>query len=144
MGYPRVIVGASNPECEDIGMWLDRLSAFKKNSKKTIKQISEESNVPVGTLNKLFAGQTKDPKLGTVRAVVHSLGYTLDDLFADIQEKENPAPSSDDAGRKVTTEEVEAMLIDKGFIRPGEDLSDADLRFLISVGEMISAWFADR
>lgn len=60
-------------------MWLDRLAAMKKSSGRTIKQISEESEVPVGTLNKLFAGQTKDPKLETVRAVVHSLGYTLDD-----------------------------------------------------------------
>ncbi len=125
-------------------MWLDRLAAMKKSSGKTTKQISEESEVPVGTLNKLFAGQTKDPKLETVRAVVHSLGYTLDDLFADSPKKENPAPSNDDAGRKVTTEEVEAMLIDMGFIQPGQDLSDADLRFLISVGEMISAWFAER
>ena len=59
-------------------MWLDRLAAMKKSSGKTTKQISEESEVPVGTLNKLFAGQTKDPKLETVRAVVHSLGYTLE------------------------------------------------------------------
>ena len=125
-------------------MWLDRLAAFKKSSGKTTKQISEESEVPVGTLNKLFAGQTKDPKLETVRAVLHSFWYTLDDLFAESPKKENPAPSIDDAGRKVTTEEVEAMLIDMGFIQPGQDLSDADLRFLISVGEMISAWFAER
>lgn len=41
-------------------MWLDRLAAMKKSSGKTTKQISEESEVPVGTLNKLFAGQTKD------------------------------------------------------------------------------------
>lgn len=125
-------------------MWLDRLAALKKSSGKTTKQISEESEVPVGTLNKLFAGQTKDPKLETVRAVVHSLGYTLDDLFSDPPKKENPASSFDGAGRKVTTEEVEAILIDKGFIQPGQDLSDADLRFLISVGEMISAWFAEK
>ena len=125
-------------------MWVDRLSALKKNSGKTTKQISEESGVPVGTLNKLFAGQTKDPKLETVRAVVHALGYTLDDLFSDLQKKESPAPSNNDAGRKVTIEEVEQMLIGGGFIQPGQDLSDADLRFLISVGEILSAWFAER
>lgn len=61
-------------------MWLDNLVAIKKASGKTLNQISSDSGVPIGTLNKLFAGQTKDPKLDTVRAVVHALGYTLDDL----------------------------------------------------------------
>ena len=55
-------------------MWLEKLICLKKNSGKTTKQISEISGVPIGTLNKLFAGQTE------VQAVVHALGYTLDDL----------------------------------------------------------------
>jgi transcriptional regulator with XRE-family HTH domain len=66
-------------------MWLDRLIAIKKKSGKTLNDISAASGVPLGTLNKLFAGQTEDPKLGTVRAVVHALGYTLDDLDDTVQ-----------------------------------------------------------
>lgn len=61
-------------------MWFENLVAIKKASGKTLNQISSDSGVPIGTLNKLFAGQTKDPKLDTVRSVVHALGYTLDDL----------------------------------------------------------------
>lgn len=49
----------------------------------TIEQIALSSGVPKGTLNKLFAGQTKDPQLSTVSAVVHCMGYTLDDLSDD-------------------------------------------------------------
>lgn len=64
-------------------MWLDNLNRIKKNSGMTIEQISEASGVPKGTLNKLFAGQTKDPQLSTVSAVVHCMGYTLDDLSDD-------------------------------------------------------------
>lgn len=64
-------------------MWLDNLNRIKKNSGMTIEQISEASGVPKGTLNKLFAGQTKDPQLSTVSAVVHCIGYTLDDLSDD-------------------------------------------------------------
>lgn len=66
-------------------MWLDRLVAIKKKSGKTLNDISAASGVPLGTLNKLFAGQTEDPKLRTVRAVVHALGYTLDDLDDSVQ-----------------------------------------------------------
>ncbi len=61
-------------------MWFEKLVELKKRSGKTLNDIATDSGVPLGTLNKLFAGQTSDPKLGTVRAVVHALGYTLDDL----------------------------------------------------------------
>ncbi len=80
---------------EVISMWIDKLADLKKRSGKTTKQISEESGVPIGTLNKLFAGQTQDPKLETVRSVVHSLGYTLDDVLT---EQRTPAPPVGEAG----------------------------------------------
>ena len=61
-------------------MWLENLNKLKKNSGMTIEQIALSSGVPK---NKLFAGQTKDPQLSTVSAVVHCMGYTLDDLSDD-------------------------------------------------------------
>ena len=64
-------------------MWLENLNRLKKSSGMTIEQIAIASGVPKGTLNKLFAGQTKDPQLSTVSAVVHCMGYTLDDISDD-------------------------------------------------------------
>ena len=64
-------------------MWLDNLTRFKKASGLTLDQIAEVSGVPLGTLNKLFSGQTKNPQLSTISAVVHSMGYSLDDLSDD-------------------------------------------------------------
>ena len=61
-------------------MWLEALNKFKRESKKTAEQISIESGVPRGTLNKLFAGQTKDPQYQTLKAVVNCLGHTIDEL----------------------------------------------------------------
>ena len=83
-------------------MWIDALISLKKKSGKTIKQISDESGVPLGTLNKLFAGQTRDPKLETVRSVVYALGFTLDDLD---ERESTPTSSADDAG-VLTKEEL--------------------------------------
>lgn len=62
---------------------LTDLNRLKKNSGMTIEQIASASGVPKGTLNKLFSGQTKDPQLSTVLAVVRCMGYTLDDLSSD-------------------------------------------------------------
>ena len=85
-------------------MWLDRLAAMKKESGKTLKQISTESGVPIGTLNKLFAGQTKDPKLDTVRSVVHALGHTLDDLTDDAPQNTKKEPPAH--GEELSKEEL--------------------------------------
>ena len=68
-------------------MWLSQLNMMKKNSSLTIEEIAEKSGVPIGTLFKIFSGQTKDPKLGTIRSIVHCLGYTLDDLTPDTKNK---------------------------------------------------------
>lgn len=61
-------------------MWLDKLRVMKERSGMTTKEISKASGIPEPTLEKLFAGATKDPKLPTMQKLVHFLGYTLDDL----------------------------------------------------------------
>lgn len=63
----------------------------------TLSQIAEKSGVPLGTLNKLFAGQTTDPKLETIRAAVYALGGTLDSIDEAKQPKPVPLPYSDAA-----------------------------------------------
>lgn len=70
-------------------MWLKALNRMKKTKKLTVDEISSMSNIPKGTLNKLFAGQTKDPQLSTVYAVVHCMGYTLDDLYNETNMNNN-------------------------------------------------------
>jgi len=65
-------------------MWFDNLKAMKAMSKMTTKEISAKSGIPEPTLEKLFAGVTKDPKLDTMRSVVQVLGYTLDELIGGI------------------------------------------------------------
>ena len=61
-------------------MWLDNLKKMKEASHLTTKEISLQSGIPEPTLEKLFAGATKDPKLNTLQQLVHFFGCTLDDL----------------------------------------------------------------
>lgn len=69
-------------------MWLDRLKLMKKKNQSlnrsewTTEKISQKSGVPIRTLDKIFAGTTKDPKLLTMKSLVYTLGYSLDDLFS--------------------------------------------------------------
>jgi len=66
-------------------MWLDKLRAMKERSGLTVREIAQRSQLPEATLEKLFAGATKDPRLGTVSRLVHFFGCTLDELddFSD-------------------------------------------------------------
>lgn len=61
-------------------MWLEKLRSLKKQSRMTNDQIAQTSGVPVSTVEKIFSGYTADPKIETVRKIVHCMGYTLDDV----------------------------------------------------------------
>lgn len=126
-------------------MWFSALVELKKRSGKTLKQISEESRVPLGTLNKLFSGQTKDPKLETVQAVVHALGYTLDDLDAGQSTKNSPSEAEAAPGEDVSNifDQLNDMLVSIGLIKDGEDLTAQQAEVLIAICRIINATFQD-
>lgn len=62
-------------------MWNDKLKEMKRKSGLKTAEIAKQSGIPEPTLEKLFAGTTKDPKLETMKQLVHFLGYSLDDLY---------------------------------------------------------------
>lgn len=70
-------------------MWLDRLRKMKEINQSidrhewSVENIAIKAEVPKQTLDKIFSGNTKDPKLMTMQRLVYALGYTLDDLFVD-------------------------------------------------------------
>ena len=42
---------------------IRKLDYLKKRDKLTIRQIAERAGIPVGTLNKIFCGATKNPSV---------------------------------------------------------------------------------
>ena len=61
-------------------MGLEKINQLRKAKELTSKQLSEQSGVPLGTLNKILSGTTKDPKLETLKAITKVLGCSLDDF----------------------------------------------------------------
>lgn len=123
-------------------MWINTLNEMKKESGKTIEEISDQSGVPKGTLNKIFAGQTKDPKYTTLKQIVNCLGYTVDDLER-IDTKKSPEPVVIDSEEVQECEKwLTDLLVSKGYIKPGEDISDRDADFLIHWIGLLDAWIA--
>jgi len=48
---------------------LEKIAEYKKKLGMTTEELSEKSGVPIGTLNKILCGATKDPKLETLKAL---------------------------------------------------------------------------
>lgn len=61
-------------------MGLEIINKLKKERNLTLQELSDLSGVPLGTLNKITSGITKDPKLETLKALAKVLGCTLDDF----------------------------------------------------------------
>lgn len=61
-------------------MGLEKITEYKKRLGITSEELSKRSGVPLGTINKILSGDTKDPKLGTLKAIARVLGCTLDDF----------------------------------------------------------------
>lgn len=90
-------------------MGLEKISEYKKKLGITTEELSKRSGVPVGTLNKILSGQTKDPKLETLKSIARELNCTLDD-FDDVEKKE---PSYDELKTLIARNGKEMSTKDK-------------------------------
>lgn len=61
-------------------MGLEVIEKLKKQQGLTNEDLARLSGVPKGTIDKITAGTTKDPKLETVKAIARALGCTINDF----------------------------------------------------------------
>lgn len=60
--------------------WFDNLKKMKSDSGMATREIAEKSGLPEPTLEKIFSGATKNPGVNTIQSLVHTMGYTLNDI----------------------------------------------------------------
>jgi transcriptional regulator with XRE-family HTH domain len=64
-------------------MWLDNLKESKKSKGMTCKQIADATQIPESTIKRIFAGDTDNPYVDTVRRIAIALDSSLDEIFAE-------------------------------------------------------------
>lgn len=122
-----------------------RIADARKAIGMTQRTLAEKLGIAASTLNGYEKGNHK-PDSDVLIAVSSITGCTIDyllnrvDGFHDYYGKEKaPAPA------KAETGEVEKwltdLLVERGYIRPGEDISDRDAKFLIRWIGLLDAWF---
>ncbi len=106
------------------------------------KDLAEKIGVAPTTFHGYESGK-HDPKSELLVQIARVCGVSVDFLLG-LTNEISPTSAETDAGEKVTMEEVYQALINMGFVKEGEDLTDSDLAFLMGVGEIIKAWFSSR
>lgn len=120
-------------------MLNDRLREARINAKFTQKEVAESIGIATTTYNGYERGKS-DPDVGTLCKIMNLLGVDANFIYQDyIAQKNSPAPEG--AEEKMSLEDSTALLVELGYIRPGEQLSDSDLAFLEHIVGLMAAWF---
>ena len=64
-------------------MWLENLKELKKAKGMTSKQIADATKIPESTIKRIFAGDTDNPYVDTIRRIAIALDSSLDEIFAE-------------------------------------------------------------
>ena len=127
-------------------MIFDRIKELREQTGMSARKFAETIGIKYTTYYGYESG-TREPGSQTVTKICNYFGCTADYLLGlsddpkgYFEEKEtSPAPAEAEA------EEVEKwltdLLVERGYIRPGEDISDRDAKFLIRWIGLLDAWF---
>lgn len=61
----------------------ESLTEMKKEAGLSNRKLAELSGVPEGTVNKILSGNTMNPSVDTVEAMVRAMGKSMDELFGE-------------------------------------------------------------
>nr|DAM61302.1 MAG TPA: helix-turn-helix domain protein [Caudoviricetes sp.] len=117
----------------------EELKAARIKTGLTQQQIADELGITKSTYcGYETAKRSPDPqRIKQLAKVLHVSADALLDI--SIEKETSPAPA------KAEAEEVEKwltdLLVERGYIRPGEDISDRDAEFLIHWIGLLDAWF---
>ena len=126
---------------------------------KNIKVLREHHNMSQNDLAKMLevtdravsAWETgvKEPRIKNMRKIADLFDIPLPeivsgDLEAYYKNKDSPAPAEAETEEKLSVKEVIDAFVKAGFVPQGQDLTDADLRFIIAMGEAFTRWFESK
>ena len=129
----------------------ENLKSLRESLNMTQKEFAASVGVKLTTYSGYETG-VREPKSDFWIAVAQKYDVTIDYLmgFSDNPHQtgdtktppSSAGPNQEESGRGMVSEDtVEEILVQLGYIKPGQDLSDDDLQFLLGVGQILSAWF---
>ncbi len=112
-----------------------KIGALKNTLDITTQELSEKSGVPVGTLNKILNGETRNPTMKTLDRIAAALGVSTEFFF------DRHADQNDDPDEEQLIEQLHSWLVSVGYIKEGEDITVQQLGVLSGIVQIIEASF---
>lgn len=119
-----------------------RLVFYRNQAGYNQKQLAEKLNILPTRLN-YWEKDKREPDVEMIKALASALCVSSDELLGIKKESPKPEGTEDSQDIESIACALENMLIQLGFIQSGEDITDADYRFLRSVVALIQAYFDD-
>lgn len=77
----------------DFNAMIERIKSLKKEKGITNAELSNLSNVPYGTLNKILGSETKEPSINSIIKISNALGVSTDYIVYGKIDKKKDSPS---------------------------------------------------
>lgn len=121
----------------------ERLVEVRERNGYTRKRLAEELGKPYATITKYENGE-REAGSGYLISIAEKFNVTTDYLLGieddqSAETEKSPAPA--EAETEDTTKWLTDLLVQRGYIRAGEDISDRDADFLIHWIGVLNAWF---
>lgn len=122
--------------------YYDRIKEARKAKKLTQRQISEMVGVATTTFNGYENGN-REPSMYTLSKIMETLDVDANYLFQDEMntKKEPDTQSVSSPDLQKIKETLVQFLTLAGYIKPGEDITDEQLRFLEGVVLLLDHYF---
>ena len=124
--------------------FYEELKAARIKAGLTQQQIADEIGITKSTYcGYETAKRNPDPqRIKQLAKVLHISADTL--LDTGIEKEKAPASAEAETEEKLSVKEVIDAFVKAGFVPEGQDLTDADLRFIIAMGEAFTRWFESK
>lgn len=127
---------------EDLDL-AKRLAYVRKEHNCTRVRLSEEIGVPYGTIAKYETGEREAGHRYLIK-LARAFNVTTDYILGLSEIKRPQEDQSHEEQSAVDYNKIAEIVQALGYIRPSEDLTDIDLKFLLGLGEMLQAWSMSR
>jgi transcriptional regulator with XRE-family HTH domain len=119
----------------------EELKAARMKTGLTQQQVADALGITKSTYcGYEIAKRSPDPaKIKQLAKVLHVSADTLLGVQMVTENEKSPAPAS--AETREIAKWLTDLLVERGYIRPGEDISDRDAEFLIHWIGLLDAWF---
>lgn len=119
-----------------------RIIHYRTQRGMTQKALAEKMGISSTRLN-YWEKDKREPDVKMINLLCKNLEIDPNRLLSE-DAKTPPAPDVPEQGEeKVSMRAVEDFLVSFGYIQPGGDLTDSDVRIINSILDILDAWFQE-